>query len=61
MYDMISICFMTNTCGGFELFANICSNINEISIAVGQLILNIALFWSPDKLEDLSAKYYGLG
>ena len=52
---------MTNTCGGFELFANICSNINDITFAVGQLILNVALFWSPDRLEDLSAKYYGLG
>jgi hypothetical protein len=61
VYDMISICFMTNTCAGFALFANICSHINEISIAVSQLILNIALFWSPDRLEDLSTKYYGLG
>jgi hypothetical protein len=60
-YDLISICFMTNTCGGWEMFTNICVNINDITVSTGQLALNIWLFWTPSKLEELSVKYYGVG
>lgn len=60
-YDLISICFMTNTCTSWEMIANVSANISDITISAGQLILNIVLFWTPSKLEELSAKYYGVG